>query len=566
MSATVRRAAGGLAGAAAMIAAVTVLSRVLGLGRWLAQAHAVGDGTIGDAYNAANLLPNVLFETAAGGALAGALIPVLAAPIARRDRREVDATASATLGWTLLVLVPLAALLAALAGPIGHAFGHTPDQAATVRFFVLVFAVQVPMYGVAVLLYAVMQAHKRFFWPAFAPVMSSLVVIATYMVYGALAHGERDDTSALQAGALDVLAWGTTLGVAAMCLPMFVPVHRLGVRLRPSLTFPLGIGARVRALAFAGIAGVAAQQLATVVVLAVASSWGSKGTVTTYLYAQQVYLLPYAVLVVPLATSTFPRLAARAAAGDTAGFARTSAATARGVVGAAVVGASAVAAGAAAVATLFRVLTGNPATLQMGAAVTWMVPGLVGFALLFHVSRCLYALGRGRAAVRANVVGWGVMSIGVVALVGVGVPDGRAVVSIALASSVGMLAGGATAVAALARAAGRDALHGLTRTAVVLGAGAVLGALAGRWLADTVQDLGGDGGWTAVGAAAGGAVVALVVVAAAALVADRGLVGDVVHVERSVPPAARSAAVQEAVTAAPDAASGSDGDPPEPRD
>ncbi len=75
MSPAARRAATGLAGAAAMIAVITVVSRVLGFGRWLAQAYAVGAGSIGDAYNTANTLPNVLFEVAAGGALAGALVP-----------------------------------------------------------------------------------------------------------------------------------------------------------------------------------------------------------------------------------------------------------------------------------------------------------------------------------------------------------------------------------------------------------------------------------------------------------------------------------------------------------
>ena len=92
MSPAARRAAPGLAGAAAMIAVITVVSRVLGFGRWLAQAWAVGSGSIGDAYNTANTLPNVLFEVAAGGALAGALVPVLAAPVARGARKEIDKT------------------------------------------------------------------------------------------------------------------------------------------------------------------------------------------------------------------------------------------------------------------------------------------------------------------------------------------------------------------------------------------------------------------------------------------------------------------------------------------
>ncbi len=542
MSPQVRRALGGLAGAAAMIAAVTVLSRLLGFARWLLQASQVGDGAIGDAYNSANLLPNVLFEVAAGGALAGALIPLLAAPIARGDRREVERTASGALGWTLLVLGPLALLLAALASPVAQSLAHAPDQVALIRFFILVFAVQVPMYGVAVLLYAVLQAHKRFFWPAFAPVISSLVVMATYLVYGALADGERSDPDALAAGALDALAWGTTLGVAAMCLPMFVPVHRLGVRLRVSLRFPEGVGPRLLRLALAGVGSVAAQQLALLVVMRVAwwQPYAEVGTFTRFLYTQQVYLLPYAVLVVPLATSTFPRLAARASAGDRAGFATMAAVTTRAVLVAAGVGVAVVVAAAPAVATVFAHIAGNAAIGgQMGPALTWMMPGLAGFALLFHVSRSLYALERGRAAAAANVLGWGTVALAAVVLVRLRLPDGGAVVSIAAASTVGMLVAGAAALVLLRRAAGPGALRGLARTTAVLVVGVGCAAVVGRWVADAVQDVAGHGVWTALGAGAGGATLALAVVAAVVGLADRSTVLGVLRADRSAAPAAQ---------------------------
>ncbi len=544
VSPAARRALSGLAGAAAMIAAVTVLSRLLGFARWLLQASEVGPGAIGDAYNSANLLPNVLFEVAAGGALAGALVPLLSGPIARGDRREVERTASGALGWTLLVLTPLAALLALASTPIADALAHTPDQVALLRFFILVFSVQVPMYGVAVLLYAVLQAHKRFFWPAFAPVISSLVVMAAYVVYGSLAHGEQSDPALLDPGALDALAWGTTLGVAAMCLPMFVPVHRLGVRLRPTLRFPPGVGARLRRLALAGVSAVAAQQLALLVVMKVSwwEPYADEGTFTRFLYTQQVYLLPYAVLVVPLATSSFPRIAARVSAADVAGFARMAAVTTRGVLIAAAAGVAAVLAAASAVATVFAdVADDATVAVEMGPALTWMMPGLIGFALLFHVSRTLYALERGRLAVAANVVGWGVFAVASVILVRAQAPAGGAVVAIGAASSIGMLAGGGSALALLRQAGGPRVLGGVLRTLLVLVAGTGVGAVTGRWVADTVQSVAGHGVWTAVGAGAGGAVVAVVAVAGAVALGDRRTAIEVVRVERTPVPAPNAA-------------------------
>ncbi|QCB93834.1 murein biosynthesis integral membrane protein MurJ [Cellulomonas shaoxiangyii] len=538
MSPGARRAVQGLLGAAAMITVVTLLSRVLGLGRFLVLAGTVRAERIGDAYNAANMLPNILFEAAAGGALAGAVVPMLAAPLARADKEGVDRIASAALGWTLLVLVPLGVLLAVCAAPLA-AFLGGPDETtvALIRFFTLVFAVQVPLYGVAVLLYGVLQAHRRFFWPAFAPVLNSLVVMGAYLGYGALAGGEANDPSALDPGALEVLAWGTTAGVAAMCLPMLVPVRRLGVRLRPTLRFDGDTGARFRALALAGIGSVAAQQLAVFLILRLALRYapGQGEGYTAFVFAQQVYLLPYAVLVVPLATSTFPRVAAHAAAAEREAFARLAAVTTRGVLVAAALGGAAVLAGGPAVATVFAALAENPGVADgLASALVPMAPGVVGLGVLFHVSRCLYALERSRAAVAANVVGWGVVSLtAVVLVVVVGTGGDRVLGALGTATTVGMTAGAVVALLALRRSAGRGALTGLARTSVVALAAAALGAGAGRWVADSVLLLVGDGGWSATGAAAGGAVLAATVVAAAVALLDRGTVTGVLHAERA---------------------------------
>ena len=52
-----------------------------------------------------------------------------------------------------------------------------------------VFAPQILLYGLAVVLYGILQAHRRFVSPALAPVLSSLVVIATYVAFVPLSHG-----------------------------------------------------------------------------------------------------------------------------------------------------------------------------------------------------------------------------------------------------------------------------------------------------------------------------------------------------------------------------------------
>ena len=543
MSMSTRRALGGLASAAAMIAAITVLSRLLGFGRWFVQAGAVGEGLIGGAYNTANTLPNILFEVAAGGALAGALIPVVTGPLRRGDRAEVNRISSALLGWTLLVLVPLAIMLALAADPLARLFAgisEDPVQPELIRYFILVFAAQIPLYGLGVVLSGLLQAQRRFFWPALAPALSTAVVIVAYTVYGQLADQQRNDASALPPGALGWLAWGTTAGVAAMSLPLLIPVLRSGVRFRPTLSFPPGVAARVRSLAFAGIGALVAQQASVVVMLLLAGgrAW------TVFLYAQAVYLLPYAVLAVPLATSTFPRLADRAARPAREGFAEMAALTTRAVVVAAGVGVGALIAAAPAVAELF-VSVAQPAepglVLAMGPALTWMAPGLVGFALLFHVSRALYALERGRAAVVAAAWGWSAVAVTAGLLAWLWVPTGdgaRMLTALGVANTVGMTVAGAALLAALRRAGGTGVLHGFPRTLTVLAAGVLVGAVAGRWTTVEVLAIFGHGWAPAVGAGAGGGALAVLVVVTAVVAFDRGTLRGVLGLDRGARPLA----------------------------
>ncbi|GMA85328.1 hypothetical protein GCM10025868_05780 [Angustibacter aerolatus] len=228
------------------------------------QAATVGNQCVGSAYAAANAVPNVLYEVVAGGALAGAVVPLLAGAIGRGDREQVSRTASALLGWALAVLVPVAVLLAALSGPLSRALVPAGCEAArgATSLLLLTFAPQVLLYGVSVVLTGVLQAHHRFTWPALAPLLSSAVVVAVYVLYAVVSGStaRHPDGWLPGDGALLLLGLGTTLGVVALSLPLLVPASRAGVRLRPTLRFDDGVGRRALGLAGAGLAGLVAQQ------------------------------------------------------------------------------------------------------------------------------------------------------------------------------------------------------------------------------------------------------------------------------------------------------------------
>jgi putative peptidoglycan lipid II flippase len=188
-----RTVAHGVAGAAALIAVLTLLARLAGFGRTLVFTNAVGADSTGDTYQAANTVPNIVFEVVAGGALAGLVVPMLAGGIAAGNREQVRRTASALLGWSLLVLTPLAVAIAVLARPIAELLLGSGDAAEVdvAARMLIVFAPQVVLYGVGIVLAGVLQAHRRFAGPAIAPLLSSLVVAAAYLLFAAIG-GERD--------------------------------------------------------------------------------------------------------------------------------------------------------------------------------------------------------------------------------------------------------------------------------------------------------------------------------------------------------------------------------------
>jgi putative peptidoglycan lipid II flippase len=471
----------GAVGAAVSIAGVAAVSRIVGFGRTVTFARTVGATCLGDTYVTSNTVPNIVFEIVAGGALASLVVPVLAGPVVRGDRDEVSRTTSALLSWALVIAVPVTLLGLLLARPlVGLLIGssnpgcdrHTELVVGT--RMLLVFMPQVVLYALAVVLTGVLQAHRRFLAPAAAPLTSSVVVIGAYLLFHSV-HGGGADIASVSLNAELVLSVGTTLGVAALVVPMLLPAAKLGLRLRPTLRFPHSVGRRVAGLAVAGALTLAAQQLSVAVVLRLAHR-GDAGALVLYNLAWAVYLVPWSVVAVPIATSAFPRLSARVDSGDHAGYAAVAALGLRVVT----VATAAAAAGLAVTsAPAARVLVlrvpGNGDTTALAWTLAAFAPGLLGYGLIAYLGRALYALERWRFAAAAICAGWIVVILADVVLVPVFAARWR-VVALAIGNSVGMTVAGVALIAGVARATRRDALEGLRRTTVgsLAGAGAGL--------------------------------------------------------------------------------------------
>lgn len=501
-------AAAGIAGGAVLIAVISVLARVVGFGRQLVFQGTVSETDLGDVYQTANALPNVAFEIVAGGALASVVVPLLAAAAVQGDTEHVRQTASALLGWTLVLLVPVALVGVVVAGPVmglmlGEASGSLGVE--TGRRMLLIFLPQIPLYGVAVVTAGVLQAHRRFLAAALAPVASSVVVATAYLVFQATFTGDRNDLRTVGAQEEWILAGGTTLGVLALALTTLLPVLARVTSVTPTLRFPSGVAVRARGLALAGLATLVGQQVAYVAAMAMANRHAPQGGWVTYVNSWMVYLLPYAVLAVPIATASFPRLSQHAERAP-ADYAGTLARSTRAVIAVSVAGAAMLVAAAWPIARFFEVLSRvDTPPDRMAWALLAFAPAVVGHGLVAHLGRALYARGRGRAAATAVVTGWLLAAVLALAVAGT-VPAERVVAWLGLAHAVGMTVAGALLIRAVLADSGRTALAGVPR---VFGTALAGGAL------------GGAAGWAVAAAlpSAGPAAVILSGVAAAAVTA-----------------------------------------------
>ena len=475
--------AAGIARGAAVIAGLTVISRVLGLARTLVFSQTVGAGCLGTAYVTANQVPNLIYELVLGGALTSAMVPVLARSAERAasdaaERERVSQITAALLTWSVIILVPLTLIVVAAAGVLAgllnpanpNAHCVHADVVATTASMLRVFAPQIILYGISVVLYGLLQAYRRFAGPALAPVISSLVLIASYLAFVPLGRGLP--LARLPIAAQLVLSVGATAGVAALVVVAAGPAGRLHLRLRPRLRFPPGVARRAGGLALVGVAELIATDLQTLGVIALANGRGETGAIVIFNYAWLAFSSIHAVLALSIAVSAFPVLSAR----DGAAFDETCAASTRAVLLVSWLGAAVLAAITVPAAHVLAQQPGQVPELILGFAL--FAPGLIGMGLIANLSRAMLALGRLKIVALAVAGSWILALVAEVILVE-NVPPRLVVAALALGVTIGQTAVAIPLVVIARRFRGAAAVHGLSHAALAGLAAAAAAAVAG---------------------------------------------------------------------------------------
>lgn len=294
--------------AAVLLSGSYILSRILGLLRDRLLASHFGVGELTDAYTAAFRLPDLLFTLLVSGALAVAFIPILAEHLERKERDEAWQVSSALLNILALGTVVVCAVAWIFADPLTTLItpGFDPERHKLTVDLTRIMLIPPVLFVISSVFGSIQQAVGRFLFFSLAGVLYNLGIIfgivflsGQYSIYG--------------------VAWGVVIGTVLQALLQITGCVGLGFRY--SFSFNLWHPSVIKTLKLMGPRSL--DQGIDQIHYTIETIIGSKlvaGSLTAYYYANNLKNVPLAIFGTAIATAAFPRLAARASAGNKEGL------------------------------------------------------------------------------------------------------------------------------------------------------------------------------------------------------------------------------------------------------
>ena len=296
----------------ATVSGLTAVSRVLGYGRDVLIAAALGAGVPADAFFVAFKLPNFFRRLFAEGAFAAAFVPVFARSLEGEGREEARRLADQTLAVLASVLLVLV-LVVEIAMPVlisvmAPGFTDDPEKftltvaLTRITFPYLLLVSLVALFG------GMLTSSGRFAAFAAAPILLNLALIAAALVARA----------SPELGAGHALAWGVSLGGVAQLLLLIVALRRAG--LMPRVVLPrLTPGVKKILVLFGPAAFGAGIVQINLLVDQFIASFLPTGAISYLYYADRINQLPLGVIGIAVGTALLPLLSRQIEAGDESG-------------------------------------------------------------------------------------------------------------------------------------------------------------------------------------------------------------------------------------------------------
>lgn len=378
-----------------VISSSTAISRLLGLVRDVVIAHLFGASRAYDAYLIAFMIPHLLRRLLAEGALSSAFIPIFTERLNKDGPQRAARFANLVLTAALLFfpgLVCLGILLAPFYVPF-FADGFSADQLdLTMRLTQITFPF-IALVGIAAIVMGVLNSYERFFAAAFAPVLFNIgIILSAFALMGVFAEP-------IYALAVGVLVGG--LGQLLFQIPYLKALWRY----RPVFDLRDNDLHRLLKLMIPSIVGLAIFQVNTIVDNKLASHL-AEGSVSVLQYAIRLFQLPLGLCVVAVGSAILPRLSALAAHQNTHSLAHT---LQDGIHFSLFILLPATAGLYALAEPIIRLLfehgnfTPEDTRLTVYALIHYL-PGLIGYAIAYLLTRAFYALQDTRTPLRVGAL------------------------------------------------------------------------------------------------------------------------------------------------------------------
>lgn len=303
-----------------IMASGTAASRVTGQIRTILLAWALGTtGYAANAYQAGSMIPQVIYTLVSGGIFNAVLVPQIVRTLKAKDA-ETKLNKLITLAITMLLAV---AILMALCAPLLTRLyvNGGPETMALATSFTLWCMPQIFFYGLYTVIGQILAAKDHFTayaWSSVGANIISCIGFGTFIaLFGRATEHPLDfwtaDKIALTAG-----TW--TLGVAFQALVLFIPLTKIGLKYRPQFGIR-GIGLRSMGPVAAWSVGIVViDQLANIVITRTSTNAPMLAQQqfginpldvagnASYQNAYTIYMLPYSLIAVSLATAIFPKI------------------------------------------------------------------------------------------------------------------------------------------------------------------------------------------------------------------------------------------------------------------
>ncbi len=303
--------------ASSVMAIGTIISRTTGFIRNILVVAVLGTALLADTYNVANTMPNILYNLLVGGALTAIFVPQLIRAFDDKDGGNGFASRLVTVVSSILLVLVLvgmlfAPLLVRIYAPEFTTAGFENEYRLAIAFTRYCLP-QIFFMGLFTMLGQVANARGSFAPLMWAPILNNLIVIGVFL--GVLTQTHDLAVGTITSREVQILGWGTTLGLVVQALVLIPVVKRTGVKLRPVFRLE-GLG---KSFGLAGwtLVYVLISQLGYLVTVNVSTSAAvrsAKDGLTTgvgftpFGNAYLIMLLPYSIVTISLITALLPHL------------------------------------------------------------------------------------------------------------------------------------------------------------------------------------------------------------------------------------------------------------------